>query len=160
MKFLDPRAIKDWIKSRAVNSMMATEKGFFMDARQGPVIREELDDIQTGLDEINSNLPIQTKAIITGKNEYYVSSSTCVKLSNNYIISFTIGTQATYTQNTLKNIGSSTVKPPYLKYGIALVMSGNVVLGIASIYLDQNGELFLNANFTANFLVINCFLMI
>lgn len=39
-------------------------------------------------------------------------------------------------------------------------MSGNVVLGIASIYLDQNGELFLNANFTANFLVINCFLMI
>lgn len=110
--------------------------------------------------EINSNLPIQTKAIITGKNEYYVSSSTCVKLSNNYIISFTIGTQATYTQNTLKNIGSSTVKPPYLKYGIALVMSGNVVLGIASIYLDQNGELFLNANFTANFLVINCFLII
>lgn len=56
MKFLDPRAIKDWIKSRAVNSMMATEKGFFMDARQGPVIREELDDIQTGLNEINSKL--------------------------------------------------------------------------------------------------------
>ena len=160
MKFLDPRAIKDWIKSRAVNSMMATEKGFFMDARQGPVIREELDDIQTGLNEINSKLPIQTGAIITGKNGYYVSSSTCVKLSNNYIIFCTIGTQETYTQNTLKNIGSSTVKPPYLKYGIALVMSGNVVLGIASIYLDQNGELFLNANFTANFLVINCFLMI
>jgi hypothetical protein len=56
MRFLDPKAIKDWIKSRAVNSMMATEKGFFMDARQGPVIREELDGIQTGLDEINSKL--------------------------------------------------------------------------------------------------------
>ena len=56
MRFLDPKAIKDWIKSRAVNSMMTTEKGFFMDARQGPVIREELDGIQTGLDEINSKL--------------------------------------------------------------------------------------------------------
>lgn len=56
MRFLDPKAIKDWIKSRAVNSMMTTEKGFFMDARQGPVIREELDDIQTGLNEINSKL--------------------------------------------------------------------------------------------------------
>ena len=67
MKFLDPRAIKDWIKSRAVNSMMATEKGFFMDARQGPVIREELDDIQTGLNEINSKLAgfIITKSFVS-----------------------------------------------------------------------------------------------
>lgn len=63
MRFLDPKAIKDWIKSRAVNSMMTTEKGFFMDARQGPVIREELDDIQTGLNEINSKLQPQTKTI-------------------------------------------------------------------------------------------------
>ena len=63
MRFLDPKAIKDWIKSRAVNSMMTTEKGFFMDARQGPVIREELDDIQTGLNEINSKLSTYIKIV-------------------------------------------------------------------------------------------------
>ena len=37
--------------------MLATEKGFFMDARLGPVIQEELDKLKANVGEINSNLP-------------------------------------------------------------------------------------------------------
>ena len=36
--------------------MMATEKGFFMDARLGPVIQRELDTLKERVGEINSNL--------------------------------------------------------------------------------------------------------
>ena len=45
MGFLDPKALRDWIKSRAVNNLMATAKGFFLDARVGPVIQEKIIDI-------------------------------------------------------------------------------------------------------------------
>ncbi len=56
MKFLDPKALRDWIKSRAVNNLMATAKGFFLDARVGPVIQEKIDEVKEEVDEINGNL--------------------------------------------------------------------------------------------------------
>lgn len=56
MGFLDPKALRDWIKSRAVNNLMATAKGFFLDARVGPVIQEKIDEVKEEVDEINGNL--------------------------------------------------------------------------------------------------------
>ena len=56
MKFLDPKALRDWIKSRAVNNLMATAKGFFLDARVGPVIQEKIDEVKEEVNEINGNL--------------------------------------------------------------------------------------------------------
>ncbi len=56
MGFLDPKALRDWIKSRAVNNLMATAKGFFLDARVGPVIQEKIDEVKEKADEINGNL--------------------------------------------------------------------------------------------------------
>ena len=56
MGILNVRALRDWILLRGVNHMMATEKGFFMDARLGPVIQRELDTLKERVGEINSNL--------------------------------------------------------------------------------------------------------
>ncbi len=56
MGFLDPKALRDWIKSRAVNNLMATAKGFFLDARVGPVIQEKIDEVKEEVNEINGNL--------------------------------------------------------------------------------------------------------
>ena len=60
MGILNVRALRDWILLRGVNHMMATEKGFFMDARLGPVIQRELDTLKERVGEINSNLPISS----------------------------------------------------------------------------------------------------
>ena len=62
MGFLDPKALRDWIKSRAVNNLMATAKGFFLDARVGPVIQEKIDEVKEEVDEINGNLLKQMDA--------------------------------------------------------------------------------------------------
>lgn len=56
MGILNVKALKDWILLRAVNHMLATEKGYFMDARLGPVIQGELDKLKTSVSEINGNL--------------------------------------------------------------------------------------------------------
>lgn len=56
MGLLDPKALRDWIKSRAVNNLMATVKGFFLDARLGPVIQNKIDEVKTEVEEINGNL--------------------------------------------------------------------------------------------------------
>ena len=56
MGILNVRALKDWIALRAVNHMLATEKGYFLDARMGPVIQRELDTLKERVGEINSNL--------------------------------------------------------------------------------------------------------
>lgn len=56
MGLLDPKALRDWIKSRAVNNLMATAKGFFLDARLGPAIQGKIDEVKTEVEEINGNL--------------------------------------------------------------------------------------------------------
>lgn len=56
MGILNVKALRDWILLRGVNHMLATEKGFFMDARLGPVIQGELDKLKADVGEINSNL--------------------------------------------------------------------------------------------------------
>ena len=68
MGFLDPKALRDWIKSRAVNNLMATAKGFFLDARVGPVIQEKIDEVKEEVDEINGNL--QHKASLNSENTF------------------------------------------------------------------------------------------
>lgn len=50
------KALRDWILLRGVNHMLATEKGYFMDARLGPVIQGELDKLKASVSEINGNL--------------------------------------------------------------------------------------------------------
>ena len=76
MGILNVKALKDWILLRAVNHMLATEKGFFMDARLGPVIQGELDKLKTSVNEINGNLQ-EFKFIC--KNDTNIDSSMTVK---------------------------------------------------------------------------------
>ena len=43
-------------KAKLSNNMLTTEPGFAMDARQGPVIMEKLNKLQTEVNSTNSNL--------------------------------------------------------------------------------------------------------
>lgn len=63
MGILNVKALKDWLALRAVNHMLATEKGYYLDARLGPVIQEELDILKANVGEINSNLDVTVLSI-------------------------------------------------------------------------------------------------
>ena len=41
--------------SQLANNMLTTEEGFAMDARQGPVIQGQIDEVRGDVDEINGN---------------------------------------------------------------------------------------------------------
>lgn len=56
MSILNGKALKDWLKSRIVNNLLTTEKGFWLDARLGPVIQKDIDDLRELANGINSNL--------------------------------------------------------------------------------------------------------
>ena len=97
--------------------MLATEKGFFMDARLGPVIQEELDKLKANVGEINSNLgdlfPVQNGVPVEKQLNYIETSSAedilnlfktmgastfwCGFTGSNYMHAFTVIARQRYT---------------------------------------------------------------
>lgn len=86
MKIPNLDAIKDWLLSKIINNMMVTEPGFFMDARQGPVIQGEIDEVKNGLSEVTSKLNDYVK-LVTSDN---IAISLGSRASAEYKATFTI----------------------------------------------------------------------
>lgn len=42
--------------SKLANNLLTNQDGFALDAKQGPVIQEQIDNLETAISEINSNL--------------------------------------------------------------------------------------------------------
>lgn len=82
MKIPNLDAIKDWLLSKIINNMMVTEPGFFMDARQGPVIQGEIDEVKNGLSEVTSKLASQNVDISVNTTYFDIVSKNCAKYGN------------------------------------------------------------------------------
>lgn len=64
------KAVSDWIASKITNNMMATEAGFFLDARLGPVIDNRFTAVENAVTQINSDLStcIELASLEPGRN--------------------------------------------------------------------------------------------
>ena len=51
------QAISDWIMSKIVNNLLATEEGFFLDARIGRILDQRISANANAISQINSDLP-------------------------------------------------------------------------------------------------------
>ncbi len=113
MGILNVKALRDWILLRGVNHMLATEKGFFMDARLGPVIQGELDKLKANVGEINSNLAnfgiiSASQNIDLAADELKIVGLTHQAVPKDAVIaSAMVSVNNTFMQATLRNVTNS-----------------------------------------------------
>ena len=94
--------------------MLATEKGFFMDARLGPVIQEELDKLKANVGEINSNLGLFGVITVSKNIDLAADELKIVGLeypaaipNGTVIASAMVSINNTFMQATIRNVAGS-----------------------------------------------------
>ncbi|MBD5504587.1 MAG: hypothetical protein HDR09_12895 [Lachnospiraceae bacterium] len=81
------QAISDWIMSKIVNNLLATEEGFFLDARIGRILDQRISANANAISQINSDLA-KTTVCISGYCLGNNSATISFKPSHNYILFF------------------------------------------------------------------------
>lgn len=66
-KIPNVKAISDWIASKITNNLLATEEGFFLDARLGPIIDTRFKAVEDRVTQINSDLNNKVSSSSTGR---------------------------------------------------------------------------------------------
>ena len=105
--------------SKAANNLLTTEEGFWLDARQGPVIQGQIDDINSNLSELSGSLSVDV-----------ISSDTNL-----------IGSGGAINNNTV-----TIAKITGLKKGKYLVIASSLIQSVSSANIHQ--RLFLNSILT------------
>lgn len=67
--------------SKAANNLLTTEEGFWLDARQGPVIQGQIDDINSNLSELSDSLS-NLFITVTGSKSYTVPANGAIAVTN------------------------------------------------------------------------------